>query len=122
MSESKVVLNLRSKLEGKEEAGEVVPSGRASLAIDFGDAQTKWSLDYRKPDSLVLRIEGRARLLKTENLKLTGGGDITRDFFEKSTSLDGVLEFEFDKNVEVEISGSSGPDGSRVGLGLQVRF
>jgi hypothetical protein len=117
-----VEVNLRAKSEPAQEKSEVNPSVGGSMKIDLGDAETTWSVDYMKPDRLVLTIEGKARLIETENIRVDGGGQLTRDFFAKSTALEGNLRMEFSKNVSVKLTAASDSRGGRVGASLTLEF
>jgi hypothetical protein len=122
MSGPKVNVNLEGKVKRQPETGEMVPEAGASMRIDFEDAQTTWSVDYKKPDVAILRINGRVRVVDARNVKISAKGEMTRNLFDKSTTFEGKLEMEFKKDVQVEISGSSSPEGAQVKAGLQIRF
>jgi hypothetical protein len=122
MEETKVKVNLKGKMEKQEETSEMVPSVGASMQIDLEDAQTKWSIDYKKTDSLVLKLDGKVKIVGAKDVTLTGGTSITRDVFERSTTFEGMLEMEFNKNVTVELIGSTGPKESNIGANIQITF
>ena len=118
----RVKVRLQAQGEQKPESAEVIPVLGAMMEFEFGAAETRWRLDYRKPDRLRLRIDGEVGLVRTKDLEITVGGRITRDFFENSTAIQGSLEMEFDGNINVEITGSSGPKGKSAGAGLTIEF
>ncbi|UCG52913.1 MAG: hypothetical protein JSW58_04975 [Candidatus Latescibacterota bacterium] len=118
----KVKVKLTHERKKKAESAEIIPSVGAFLQLDFEDARTKWSLDYERPDSVVLTIDGRVKLIDTKGITLTAGSGMTRDFFEKTMVLEGMLEMEFGKDLKMKIKGSSGPDGNYVGARLDIEF
>jgi hypothetical protein len=122
LSEPKVTVNIESHAEKKKETSEFIPAVGASIRVDLEGAQTTWSLDYREPDSVVLKVDGKVRLRRANDIELTAKGSLTRDFFDKSTALEGVLEMEFKRSVSVQITGSSGRRGRSVGAELTITF
>ncbi len=117
-----VKLTLRAEGEQEPESAEIIPTLGGIMEFSFGNAETTWSLDYRKPDRFRLRIDGSVGLVRTSGLEITAAGRFTRDFIDSTTTLDGSLELEFNRNIEVEITGSTGPTGSSVGAGIVIAF
>ncbi len=119
-----VMVKVKLEAEGEQaaESAELRPDLGALIKIDFGNTETTWRLDYREPDRLRLRIDGSIRLMAFDNIEIKAEGRFTRDFFENENTIRGSLEMEFDKRLNVEISGSSGPDGKRIGAGLTIEF
>ncbi|MCH7549946.1 MAG: hypothetical protein IH969_10495 [Candidatus Krumholzibacteriota bacterium] len=118
----KVKLTLTAEGQQKPETTEFVPTYGAKMELGFGDAETTWRLDYRQPDVLRLRIDGKVVLIRKNDLEITAGGRVTRDFIDKTSELKGSLEMVFNRNIEVAITGSTGPAGNNVGAGLVIAF
>jgi hypothetical protein len=118
----KVTLTLEAEGARKPETAEILPSLGAVLDLAFGNAETTWRVDYREPDRLRLRIDGSVRLVDRRDLTISTEGRLVRDFVEADTTVTGALEMVFDRWINVEITGSSGPDGKRVGAGIRIEF
>jgi len=118
----KVKVKFEAEGEQTAESAELRPDLGALIEIDFGNTETTWRLDYREPDRLTLRIDGSIRLMALENVEINARGRFTRDLFERESTVTGSLEMEFDARLNVEISGSSGPDGKRIGAGITIEF
>lgn len=121
-NDPRVTLRFEAEGERDAETAEFVPSLGAMMALDFGNAETTWRLDYRRPDRMRLRIDGSMRVVETRNLEISAGARFLRDLVDSTTTVSGSLEMEFDREINVEITGTSGPDGSYVGAGLTIEF
>lgn len=122
MDEPKVKVTLRSAIEKKSSSAIVIPSAGGTLLIDFQDAETAMSVDYTKPDKLILKLEGKMKIGEVKNVELSAGTGIARDFLKNETTFDGSFEMEINKNIAVEIHGSKGSKDSSVGAGVTIRF
>jgi hypothetical protein len=122
MGDPKVAVNITGAVDKTEETAEVTPALGASMCIDMGDAQASWLIDYRKPDRLILTVQGRAKVVETGTFKVEGGGRMTRDVFGKSTSFEGTIRMEFDKDVQVELTAATDEKGARLGAGIKIQF
>jgi hypothetical protein len=121
-NDPRVTLRFEAKGERDAETAEFTPSLGAMMALDFGNAETTWRLDYRQSDRMRLRIDGSMRLVETRNLEISADARFLRDLVDHTTTIQGALEMEFDRDINVEITGASGPDGSYVGAGLTIEF
>jgi len=121
-ADPRVRLTLRAEGERAPESAEITPTLGAVMELRFANAETRWRLDYRKPDRFLLRVDGSVDLVRSEGLDITAAGRLTRDFIEQTLTLDGSLELEFDRNIEVEITGATGPTGTSIGAGLVIAF
>lgn len=122
MPDPRVTLRFEAEGERDAETAEIIPSLGAMMALDFGNAETTWRLDYRRPDRMRLRIDGSMRLVETRNFELSADAGFLRDLVDNTTTVEGSLEMEFDREINVEITGASGPNGSYVGAGLTIEF
>jgi len=121
-NDPRVTLRFEAEGERDAETAELIPSLGARMSLDFGNAETTWTLDYRRPDRMRLRIDGSMRVVETRNLEISASARFLRDMVENTTTVNGALEMEFDRGIGVEITGASGPGGSYVGAGLTIEF
>jgi hypothetical protein len=121
-NDMRVRIKLEAEGEQIAESAELRPDLGALIEIGFGNAETTWRLDYREPDRLLLRVDGSIRLVAMQNVEIDAEGRFTRDLFENENTIRGSLEMAFDRRLNVEISGSSGPGGKRIGAGLTIAF
>lgn len=117
-----VRLTLRAEGEQEPESAEIIPSLGGIMELGFGNVDTTWRIDYREPDRFRLRIDGTVGLVRASGIEVTAGGRMTRDFIDSTTELKGSLELEFSRNIEVEITGSTGPTGTSLGAGVVIAF
>ena len=121
-NDPRVTLRVEANGERDAKTAELIPTLGAMMALDFGNAETTWRLDYRQADRMRLRIDGSMRVVEMKNLEITAGARFLRDLVENTTTIEGSLEMEFHRDINVEITGASGPDGSYVGAGLTIEF
>jgi hypothetical protein len=117
-----VTVTLRGKLDHTSKESRLVPSVGAKLQMKIENAETAFSVDYKSPSNLTLKIDGKIRVTEIRNIEFYVGAGVKAEILKKGNTYEGKLEIKIDKAIAADIQYVKGPKDSYVGAGISINF
>ena len=121
MSQPGVKLTLRGGAKESSEEYEFVPEIGAKLEFKLADKGTSVSLDYKSPENIKIRVDGKMTFMEVRGIKIKGGVAVSSDF-KKEHTYEGVFEVIINKNIATDIKYIRSPEGDYIGAGFSISF